>query len=231
MRDELRRTLQVLAEQGQSRDPDQVFLAATQVARRRQRRTLVSGTVAGVAVAILAVGPGLVGKRNDTRVAVGSGATTVPPGTIVPGGPAASERDRLMVAGLIEFAREVGPPALTFAEEGVQLGLGEDLITRRAPSELNDPAQWVLATQEFRSHVGPFSALTLLRESRSLDVSVGPHPHCASAPVPPPAGVAHLRRVSVHPDAADGCLGWFTVDIYVDAEGIVHAVTLDLWAP
>lgn len=70
-------------------------------------------------------------------------------------------------------------------------------------------------------------------EARDVVVSVGPHPHCASPPVPAPAEVASLRRVSVQPspESGDSCLSWWTVDLFLTPEGEVAAVTLDIWEP
>ena len=116
-----------------------------------------------------------------------------------------------------------------FAPGGVWLGLGERLLVKRSPEELADPAAWVHDVEDFRALVGPFSALDLLREAESVAVSVGPHPHCASPPMPPPDRVATLRRVSVQPEAIDTCLRWWTVDAFVTERGEIMAIALDRW--
>ena len=114
----------------------------------------------------------------------------------------------------------------------VGLGLGRRLVLERSATELRDPRAWKIHVSSFRAYGGPFSALRLMAEERGpLQVSVGPHAHCASPPVPPPRRVATLRRVSVQPLRMESCLQWWTVDVYVDGVGKVHAVTLDAWEP
>lgn len=131
--------------------------------------------------------------------------------------------------------------AVPFSPEGVWLGLADRLLVRRSPEELADPQAWILddegfrgeGEQGFRGYVGPFSALDLLSEAERVTVSIGPHRHCASPPVPPPEEMADLRRVSVQPrfEEAYSCLDWWTVDLFVTADGEIAAVTLDLWEP
>jgi hypothetical protein len=115
----------------------------------------------------------------------------------------------------------------------VELGLGRRLIVERTTRELRDPAAWTIKVEGFfRARVGPFSALPLLANNRdALSVAVGAHPHCASPPKPPPQQVIALRRVSVEPKNLNSCLSWFSVDAFVDDDGRVRAITLDLWEP
>lgn len=71
------------------------------------------------------------------------------------------------------------------------------------------------------------------RESGAIAVAEGPHAQCVSPPIPAPSGLADLRRVSFHP--AEGsiasCLEWFSVDLFLDSDRNIEAVTLDLWEP
>ena len=115
----------------------------------------------------------------------------------------------------------------------VEIGLGRQLIVKRAARELRDPTAWRIKVNEyFRAHVGPFSALRLLANNRhALRVSVGEHPHCASPPTPPPQQAVALRRVSLQPSGGYSCLSWFSVDAFVGNDGRVRAITLDLWEP
>ncbi len=115
----------------------------------------------------------------------------------------------------------------------VDLGLGRRLVLERSAAELRDPEAWKIHVKSFRAYGGPFSALPLMAEERGpLRVSVGPHRHCAAPRViPPPRGVETLRRVSVQPQRMESCLQWWSVDVYVDGVGEVHAVTLDAWEP
>ncbi len=113
----------------------------------------------------------------------------------------------------------------------VWLGLADTLVTELTPNELNDPAAWQIDVEPFRARTGPFTALALIAEDRDREVTVGPHNHCASPPVPPPAGLAASRRVSVQPADATSCLEWFTVDFFLSGDGTVLAITLDLYEP
>jgi len=97
---------------------------------------------------------------------------------------------------------------------------------------LRQPGAWLLNLDLFRARAGTSSALELIAaEDGRLRVTQGPHPHCASPPVSPPPQDATLDRVVVQPRAPDSCLAWWTVDAYVDDEGKIRAVTLDLWEP
>lgn len=122
-------------------------------------------------------------------------------------------------------------PKYLWHETAWWLGLADRLIVRRSAEELADAKVWRLRAELFRAYVGPFSALDLLVDSGPRVVSVGSHPHCASPPMPPPAKVAHLRRVSVQPEDTESCLQWFTVDLFMNPGGMIAAVTLDLWEP
>lgn len=113
----------------------------------------------------------------------------------------------------------------------VRLGLGDALVLTRSAADLRQPAAWRIDEEAFRGYVGPFSALKLLVRDVDLTVTVGQHPHCASGPVPPPAELTGLRRVSLQPRAPDGCLNWWTVDAFVTDAGAIEGITLDRWEP
>jgi hypothetical protein len=104
-------------------------------------------------------------------------------------------------------------------------------MTERAFRDLVRPDAWKLSANPFRGRVGPFSALEFLSRSAPTTISVGPHAHCASPPVPPPTELVRLRRVSIQPKGIDTCLLWWTVDLFVSSAGRIEAVTLDLWDP
>jgi hypothetical protein len=135
---------------------------------------------------------------------------------------------------LIAFARTPSDDtsaAVPFADS-VGLGLGPTLRARRSRDQLREPAAWKLDVDLFRARAGSASALELIAsENRELRVTEGPHPHCASAPVPPPPQVSELERVAVQPRELISCLDWWTVDAFVNADGEIEAVTLDLWEP
>ena len=135
---------------------------------------------------------------------------------------------------LIAFARdpsEANWDRLPLAAS-VGLGLGDSIRARRSAVALRRPAGWRLSVDAFRGRAGTASALELIAaENGPLSTTSGPHPHCASPPVPAPPSLAELRRVAVRPRDAFSCLEWWTVDAFVDASGRIHAVTLDLWEP
>jgi len=141
--------------------------------------------------------------------------------------------DERLVGAFAAFAR--APDAGTLAgvpfAEKVRLGLSDRIVTERASLDLVRPDAWVLQEVPFRGRVGPFSARDLLATNVPTTISVGPHPHCASPPVPPPADLVGSRRVSVQPTGIDTCLLWWTVDLFVSPAGRIEAVTLDLWDP
>jgi hypothetical protein len=141
--------------------------------------------------------------------------------------------DARLVRALAEFARapDAGTlGAVPFADR-IRLGLSDRLMIDRASFDLVRAEAWVLSANEFRGRVGPFSALDLLARDVPTNISVGPHPHCASPPVPPPTDLLRSRRVSVQPTDIDSCLLWWTVDLFVSPAGRIEAVTLDLWDP
>ena len=146
-----------------------------------------------------------------------------------------ADTNRMAMDALIAFAR--APSDATWAAvplaDSVGLGLGDTLRARRSARELREPAAWRLNIDLFRARAGTGSALDLIAsEQGRLKVTHGPHPHCAtSPPVPPPPQVSDLERVVVQPRNPDGCLDWWTVDAFVDDDGKIRAVTLDLWEP
>ena len=161
----------------------------------------------------------------------------------------ATARDVRLIRDFVAFA--VQPSATTaeplpFAAQ-VRLGLSRALRSTAATSSIPQASAWRLEAKYFRAYVGPFSALALVqrhahetksqsvrrRGGNAFDVSVGDHPHCAGPPLPAPRGFEDFRRVSVQPstESIDSCLAWFTVDLFVDQEGRIAAVTLDIWEP
>jgi len=145
----------------------------------------------------------------------------------------ASPEDVQLVRSVVDFARTPsvrGLTAIPFAEK-VKLGLSDRIVTERAPSEFARADAWVLRADIFRGRYGPFSLLELLARAGPTTISVGPHPHCASPPAPPPPEFTNSRRLSVQPTGADSCLEWWTVDLFVSSVGRIQAITLDLWDP
>lgn len=115
----------------------------------------------------------------------------------------------------------------------VLLGLGDHTLVERTAAELVDRKAWQLDAEDFRARVGPFSALDLLARSSSGRVLVGRHNHCASPPTPVPDELRDAHQFSAQPleTEIDSCLQWWTVDVFVDDDGRVIGITLDLWEP
>jgi hypothetical protein len=117
---------------------------------------------------------------------------------------------------------------------GVALGLGEAIIHTVDPSELVDPDTWTLGIDTYNGAVGPFSVLDAINRLAAIDdmqINEGPHDHCASPPKPAPPGYEGLRRVSVQPWDFDGCLQWWTIDLFLTDDGLIQAITYDFWEP
>lgn len=165
------------------------------------------------------------------RVLDGAEATTSPTGSPAYVRPAETE----LVEGLVDFARHpqrLAPPA-ALGTGRVALGLGERLLVTRDAAELADPSAWRLdaGRESFRDLRGPFSALERIAENGGRQMVAGPHRRCVSPPTPPPAAVADLRRISAQPATVTSCREWWSVDLYLEDDGTVRAVTLDLWEP
>lgn len=117
----------------------------------------------------------------------------------------------------------------------VELGLDSGLVATRTAEELTDPSGWVLDVDIYNGWGGPFSALDVLAaaqdQQRRLQVTVGPHDHCASPPVAPPPGMEDLTQLSIQPTDGDSCIQWFSVNLFVEDDFTVRAITLELWEP
>jgi hypothetical protein len=141
-----------------------------------------------------------------------------------------------------ETAEAVGafaadPSRATFAAiplaDSVTLTLGPTTGRTQPANTLVDPSGWQFDTSYdgFRGRVGPFSALDVLADQRPVDISGGAHDHCASPPMPPYPDFEGLRQLSIQPTDATSCLEWWTVDLYLNGEGEIVGVTLDLYEP
>lgn len=119
--------------------------------------------------------------------------------------------------------------AVPFAPS-VELGLGPDLTRQVDIADIADPTAWVFEDAVFRARDGDLSALEPVRQDRVVQVLVGEHPHCASPPMPAPDGYDQHRRVSIQPLDIASCIEWWTVDLFLH-DGMVDAVSLDLWEP
>lgn len=139
--------------------------------------------------------------------------------------------EQALADAFVAFA--AAPTEATHAElplaETVALGLGAETLVTAASDQLADPAFWMLERDEFRGWSGPFSALEF--SEAPVVQTIGAHARCVAPPEPAPAGFESYRRLSLQPADADGCLEWWTIDFFLDAQGEIGAVTLDLFAP
>ena len=128
---------------------------------------------------------------------------------------------------------EVGPdhPELHFSPDGVELWLGNEVSVNRSLDELADPASWVFDVEFFNAWSGPFSALDVLARAEETTVLAGRHTHCAGLPLDLPDHLTPLHQVSIQPAGIDSCLQWFAIDLFIDSNENVSAISLDLWEP
>ncbi len=143
--------------------------------------------------------------------------------------PTAQHRE--LVDAFLDFAAD--PEDEHFAKlpfaQSVQLGLSSTSVTTVAASSLSDPEQWQMDVAEYAGFGGPFSALEMA--NRPVEITIGAHQRCAGPPVARLAGLDDHKQVSIQPSAIDSCIAWWTVDFFIDAEGRIDAVTLDLFGP
>jgi hypothetical protein len=150
-----------------------------------------------------------------------------------------TEEDQAAVAAVADAAR-LGPASIEMPLAGeVLLAAGSDVVASVSGAELADPDAWVLPIEVFRARTGPFSALALLADAHPEDgegfvgaIFTGPGPRCAGPPGATPPELAGLRRISIQsaPDPVT-CLDWWAVDLYLDGEGRIAGIALDLWEP
>lgn len=151
--------------------------------------------------------------------------------------PAQSAGEQAVLDALVAFAQD--PSDATFPDlplaNTVRLGLGQTLHAAVDAGDLRNPQAWVIDEETYAAFSGPFSAIDRLQavDPGDLTATAGPHPHCAGPPRPAPDGLDGLRRLSLQgdDDGDPSCIGWFTVDVFVDDDLQIRAVTLDLWEP
>jgi hypothetical protein len=175
-------------------------------------------------------------------------STSAPPGAIsLEPTEDALDSDVLLAEQFLAFALDPGEGTVQALDLSptARLGLGSDLVTDLPVATAADPRAWLIDRPGFRAQSGPFSALVTLSQQRqaggqptspsevALVVDVGPHDRCASPGAPAPTGLASERQVSLQPSPAtiSSCLDWFAIDLYLDADARITAITLDLWEP
>lgn len=151
---------------------------------------------------------------------------------------------RALADAFVAFATEPSKDtaaALPFADT-VELGLGPDSLIERTADELSDPDAWAIDRELVPGGTEQFSALETIRhndtkmavrEYRQVRTESEDLPWeslCAWEPPPPPDSVAGMQRVSVQADydTVATIQDMFYVDLYVDEDGLIRAVTLTL---
>ncbi len=197
------------------------------------------GRVVAAAVAVAAVAVSCSDGADRVRITTGDVQATPsfeqsasPPSAYVTPSPA--NPVELDIFGRVQaFASAPSQSAfeqVPFADE-VALGLGDRVEQTVARAELAAPAAWVLDQKSYGGREGPFSALETLRSGSDAAVVSGPHNHCASPPRPALAGFDQMRRVSAQPTDIDSCIDWWAVDLFLNTDGRIAAVLLDIWDP
>lgn len=162
-----------------------------------------------------------------------NGRFVVVPG-VRPGDPAPETYGDLTLsadeADIVDAFRVGDIAGMPFADAGVALALGGEILATPLPAALESPGTWQLDLDGFRARVGPFSALELVTAADALTTFIGAHDHCASPPKARP-DVEYDRQLVIQPTGVDSCLDWFSVDLFLDGDGVIVAVNLDLWEP
>lgn len=232
-------------------DPAEIARLAGKRRRRRRGGTAVAG-VAAMAALVTAVALPLADGTNDV--------TTPPPAEPGPADPdieaplcgvCIGEVDdrsgaRALADAFVVFAIQRSKDtmaALPFADT-VELGLGPDSLIERTADELSDPDAWAIDRELAPGDTEQFSALETIRQAntnmevreyrevRTESEDLPWESLCAWEPPPPPDSVAGMQRVSVQADydTVATIHDMFYVDLYVDEDGLIRAVTLTLCA-
>jgi len=137
-----------------------------------------------------------------------------------------------LAEALAAWATEpTGSPFPALADT-VILTLGPEIARSQTATALADPATWEFNDADgFRGYAQPFSALDLLAAGRPIEVTAGPHDHCAGPPITINEAFVGLRHLSIQPTDATSCLEWWTVDLFLNDDLEIAGVTLDLWEP
>lgn len=164
-------------------------------------------------------------------------------------GDGATRDDAALAAAFVDFALDstTTPEGLTFAPEGVQLGILQRIFATPTPGELRDRSAWLIGAEDVLfERSGPFSAIEPIEQwivgrdpgaefpvaTGAFEVAVGRHGGCPYEIAGVPAGMESARQVWLTPvgeyvSCADG---WFAVDLFV-VDGAVAAVTVELGSP
>ena len=165
-------------------------------------------------------------------------------------GEGATRDDAALAAAFVEFALDSSTvtEGLTFAPDGVQLGILQRIFATHTPSELRDRSTWLIGTEDdlYFERSGPFSAIEPIQQwivgrdpaaefpiaTGAFEVAVGQHDGCPYAIEGVPAGMESARQVWLTPvgEGISCAYGWFAVDLFV-IDDAVAAVTVELGSP
>ena len=165
-------------------------------------------------------------------------------------GEGATRDDAVLAAAFVEFALDSStvPEGLTFAADGVQLGILQSIFATHTPAELRDRSAWLVGSEDdlYFEATGPFSAIEPVREwvvgrdpaaefpiaTGAFEVAVGQHDGCPYAIEGVPSGMESARQVWLAPvgENVSCAAGWFAVDLFV-LDDAVAAVTVELGSP
>lgn len=214
---------------------------AARTARRHRRRRAVGTGLAGLAVVGVLVGAPRIVGGDDGHEPVIAGTTpdtahrTTTTTTTTTTEPSPSAQQDALAAHLVDFARE--PSDLTFAQlpfaDDVELALGGDVVAHRPGNQLRSPAAWDIDLAGFRARTGIDSVLRELAGQPEVTVTGEPHQPCNGAITPAPPAADGMALVSIQPTHPrdDGCLDWYAADLFLDTDGNIAVVSLDLYEP
>ncbi|CAN5683912.1 hypothetical protein BH24ACT15_BH24ACT15_12530 [soil metagenome] len=220
------------------------------VRRRRRTRqglfgvlaTLVVVTIGGIVVAVVPEPPEDVVLDSPPPVVASEPTVEQPlpsasPRTESEGNIADDElsaSEQALLDAFVAFAKDPNDTtaaAVPWANE-VKLHLGNQPAQAAVFPENRTGLVWSLDAVAYEGYSGPLDAREYIAETTfPLTYGAGPHKHCASPPVPAPDGLADLRRLWIQPTGISTCLDWFTVDLFINGDGQVAAVSLDLFGP
>lgn len=136
---------------------------------------------------------------------------------------------------LIGFARVPNPTtfaSVPLAPGRVHLALGPRTLVSVDPVALAGVGGWDIPATAYAEREGPFNAIReLTRTDGDLKIVVGPHRGCPGPAVPRPQEAAGLTQISIQPADALDCTQWFSIDLFLDGEGRIAVVQLDLGSP
>jgi len=141
-----------------------------------------------------------------------------------------TEGDIVTTDQVRSFARgDIDAGEVAFAAT-VAISLGTDHTA--TVSDADDPDAWVIGAEEWNGYAGPFDVLGPLRREGGITITaVGPQPHCAGPPLETPESFTTMRRLSIQPAGISSCLEWYAIDVFLDDDGRIGGVMLDLWEP